>query len=106
MNNPTLGCAVAAPSLPALRCAARLQARRFNSTYDVTAQYLYYLTNDKSPLSYARHTNTKLDDLWERQTREADAETRRIRGGELSLSADTLVALVPRTGFASLDRPG
>ena len=36
---------------------------------DVTAQYLYYLTNAKFPLSYARHTNTKLDDLWERQTR-------------------------------------
>jgi ABC-type transport system substrate-binding protein len=45
--------------------------------FQCDAQYLYYLINDQSPLSYARHTNTKLDDLWERQTREADAEKRK-----------------------------
>ena len=44
---------------------------------DVTAQYLYYLTNTKSPLSYARHTDTKLDNLWEQQAREHDLEKRK-----------------------------
>jgi peptide/nickel transport system substrate-binding protein len=44
---------------------------------DVTATYLYYLTNTKSKLSYARHNDSRLDDLWERQTREIDPAKRK-----------------------------
>jgi peptide/nickel transport system substrate-binding protein len=44
---------------------------------DVTAAYLYFLTNAKSPLSYSRHTDTRIDDLWERQKRERDPEKRK-----------------------------
>ena len=50
---------------------------------DVTSQYLYYLTNAKSPLSYARHTDKRIDDLWERQTRELDDEKRRAMVHEM-----------------------
>jgi peptide/nickel transport system substrate-binding protein len=39
---------------------------------DVTAMYQYFLTNAKSPLSYARHKDTRIDKLWEAQTRELD----------------------------------
>lgn len=34
---------------------------------EVTAQYQSYLTNKKSPISYSRHNDTKLDDLWDQQ---------------------------------------
>ncbi len=44
---------------------------------DVTSTYLYFITNAKSKLSYARHTDKRLDDLWERQTRERDSEKRK-----------------------------
>ena len=44
---------------------------------DVTSSYLYYLTNEKSKLSYARHTDKRLDDLWDRQKRERDPEQRK-----------------------------
>lgn len=44
---------------------------------DATSQYLYYTTNAKSPLSYARHNDTKLDELWDRQAREPDPDKRR-----------------------------
>ena len=39
---------------------------------DVTTMYQYFLTNEKSPLSYARHKDTRIDKLWEAQTRELD----------------------------------
>ena len=44
---------------------------------DVTAMYQYFLTNDKSPLSYARHKDTRIDKLWEAQTRELDPVKRK-----------------------------
>ena len=44
---------------------------------DVTALYQYYLTNAKSPLSYARHNDTKLDALWDKQARELDPAKRK-----------------------------
>jgi peptide/nickel transport system substrate-binding protein len=44
---------------------------------EVTATYLYYLTNEKSPLSYARHHDKRIDDLWERQKHERDHEKRK-----------------------------
>jgi peptide/nickel transport system substrate-binding protein len=44
---------------------------------DVTAQYQWYLTNKKSPISYSRHTDTKLDDLWDQQNRTLDVAKRK-----------------------------
>ena len=44
---------------------------------EVTAQHQSYLTNAKSPISYARHTDTKLDDLWQEQSRTLDPVKRR-----------------------------
>ena len=44
---------------------------------EVTAQHQSYLTNEKSPISYARHKDTKLDDLWDRQQRELDPAKRK-----------------------------
>ena len=44
---------------------------------EVTAQHQSYLTNAKSPISYSRHTDKKLDDLWERQTRTLDPVKRK-----------------------------
>ena len=36
-----------------------------------------YLTNAKSPISYSRHTDKKLDDLWEQQSRTLDPVKRK-----------------------------
>ncbi len=45
---------------------------------EVTAQHQSYLTNEKSPISYARHKDTKLDDLWVQQARELDPAKRKV----------------------------
>ena len=44
---------------------------------DVTAQHQSYLTNKKSPISYSRHEDTKLDDLWDQQSRTLDTAKRK-----------------------------
>lgn len=44
---------------------------------NATESHQSHLTNKKSPISYSRHTDTKLDDLWDRQTRELDPEKRK-----------------------------
>lgn len=44
---------------------------------EVTAQHQSYLTNQKSPISYSRHTDTKLDDLWDQQSRTLDVAKRK-----------------------------
>lgn len=44
---------------------------------EVTAQHQSYLTNEKSPISYARHADKKLDDLWEKQARTTDPAKRK-----------------------------
>jgi peptide/nickel transport system substrate-binding protein len=44
---------------------------------DVTAQHQSYLTNAKSPISYSRHTDTRLDEIWEMQTRSIDPVKRK-----------------------------
>jgi peptide/nickel transport system substrate-binding protein len=44
---------------------------------DVTAQHQSYLTNKKSPISYSRHHDTKLDDLWDQQNRTLDVAKRK-----------------------------
>ena len=42
------------------------------SADNATESHQSHLTNKKSPISYSRHGDTKLDDLWDRQTRELD----------------------------------
>jgi peptide/nickel transport system substrate-binding protein len=49
---------------------------------DVTAQHQSYLTNKKSPISYSRHTDTKLDDLWDLQNRTLDVAKRKALAHE------------------------
>jgi peptide/nickel transport system substrate-binding protein len=49
---------------------------------DVTAQHQSYLTNKKSPISYSRHTDTKLDDLWDQQNRTLDVAKRKALAHE------------------------
>ena len=44
---------------------------------EVTAQHQSHLTNAKSPISYSRHTDKKLDDLWEQQSRTLDPVKRK-----------------------------
>jgi peptide/nickel transport system substrate-binding protein len=44
---------------------------------EVTAQHQSYLTNKKSPISYSRHTDQKIDDLWEQQSRTLDPGKRK-----------------------------
>lgn len=44
---------------------------------DATAQHQSYLTNKKSPISYSRHNDTKLDDLWNEQSRTLDPAKRK-----------------------------
>jgi peptide/nickel transport system substrate-binding protein len=44
---------------------------------DVTAQHQSYLTNKKSPISYSRHNDTKLDDLWDQQNKTLDVAKRK-----------------------------
>ena len=50
---------------------------------DPSAQHSYYLTNAKSPLSYSRHTNTKVDELWDLQSRTLDPAKRKATVQEL-----------------------
>lgn len=45
---------------------------------DPSAQYAYYLTNDKSKISYSRHTDKKVDELWDAQSREMDPAKRKV----------------------------
>ncbi|MET0567685.1 MAG: ABC transporter substrate-binding protein [Hyphomicrobiaceae bacterium] len=45
---------------------------------EVTAQHQSYLTNTKSPISYSRHKDTKLDDLWDQQGRTLDPAKRKV----------------------------
>ena len=46
---------------------------------DPTAQLYYFLTHGKSTMSYARHTDAKLDELYEKQYRALDvAERKRL----------------------------
>jgi peptide/nickel transport system substrate-binding protein len=47
------------------------------SADEPTAQHQTYLTNTKSPFSYARHTDTKLDNLWDEQQRSLDPAKRK-----------------------------
>ena len=44
---------------------------------NATESHQSHLTNQKSPISYARHNDTKLDELWDRQTRELDPARRK-----------------------------
>lgn len=44
---------------------------------DITAAYLYFTTNTKSPQSFARHDDTSLDALWDQQVSELDPSKRR-----------------------------
>ncbi len=44
---------------------------------EVTAQHQSYLTNAKSPISYSRHQDKKLDDLWDQQSRTLDPVKRK-----------------------------
>jgi peptide/nickel transport system substrate-binding protein len=44
---------------------------------EVTAQHQSYLTNAKSPISYARHQDKKLDDLWDQQAATLDPVKRK-----------------------------
>jgi len=44
---------------------------------DPTAQHQSYLTNKKAPISYSRHTDTKLDDLWDAQQLSLDPAKRK-----------------------------
>jgi len=46
---------------------------------DPTAQLYYFLTHAKSTMSYARHADTKLDEIYEKQYRSLDvAERKRL----------------------------
>jgi len=46
---------------------------------DPTAQLYYFLTHGKSTMSYARHTDAKLDEIYEKQYRSLDvAERKRL----------------------------
>ncbi|MDX2155067.1 MAG: ABC transporter substrate-binding protein [Hyphomicrobiaceae bacterium] len=44
---------------------------------NATEMHQSHLTNEKSPISYARHNDKKLDELWDRQTRELDPAKRK-----------------------------
>lgn len=44
---------------------------------DVTAKHQMLLTHERSPISYARHKDTKLDDLWAEQARTIDPAKRK-----------------------------
>ena len=50
---------------------------------DPSAQHAYYLTNAKSSLSYSRHTNAKVDELWDLQSRTLDPVKRKVTVQEL-----------------------
>ena len=43
---------------------------------NATESHQSHLTNAKSPISYSRHTDTRLDQLWDQQTRELDPAKR------------------------------
>lgn len=44
---------------------------------EVTAQHQSHLTNKKSPISYSRHNDRKLDELWDQQARTLDTAKRK-----------------------------
>ncbi len=44
---------------------------------EVTAQHQSYITHERSPNSYARHSDKKLDELWEQQARTLDPGKRK-----------------------------
>ncbi len=44
---------------------------------EITAQHQYYISHAKSPNSYARHDDKKLDTLWEQQARTLDPAKRK-----------------------------
>ncbi len=44
---------------------------------DPSAQFAYYLTNAKSSISYSRHTNARVDELWDQQSRSLDPVKRK-----------------------------
>jgi len=44
---------------------------------EVTAQHQSYLTNAKSPISYSRHEDKRLDELWDEQSRTLDPDKRK-----------------------------
>jgi peptide/nickel transport system substrate-binding protein len=44
---------------------------------NATESHQSHLTNAKSPISYSRHTDTKLDQLWDQQLRELDPVKRK-----------------------------
>jgi peptide/nickel transport system substrate-binding protein len=44
---------------------------------NATESHQSHLTNKKSPISYSRHNDTKLDELWDAQTRELDPAKRK-----------------------------
>ncbi|MGE0700479.1 MAG: ABC transporter substrate-binding protein [Hyphomicrobiaceae bacterium] len=44
---------------------------------NATESHQSHLTNKKSPISYSRHNDTRLDELWDQQTRELDPVKRK-----------------------------
>lgn len=44
---------------------------------NATEQHQSHLTNKKSPISYSRHQDAKIDELWDKQTRELDPVKRK-----------------------------
>jgi peptide/nickel transport system substrate-binding protein len=44
---------------------------------NATEKHQSHLTNEKSPISYSRHNDKKLDELWDRQLRELDPAKRK-----------------------------
>jgi peptide/nickel transport system substrate-binding protein len=44
---------------------------------NATESHMAQITNKKSPISYSRHNDTKLDDLWDQQIRELDPVKRK-----------------------------
>ena len=44
---------------------------------NATESHQSHLTNEKSPISYSRHTDKKLDELWDKQLRELDPVKRK-----------------------------
>ena len=44
---------------------------------NATESHQSYLTNEKSPISYSRHSDVKLDQLWDQQLRELDPAKRK-----------------------------
>jgi peptide/nickel transport system substrate-binding protein len=45
---------------------------------NATESHQSHLTNKKSPISYSRHKDTKVDEMWDAQTRELDPAKRKV----------------------------